>query len=120
MTVITDENDRVVERVDPTECSKEELVELVEFLYEQVDQADHKHSVMVNLAKSLVDQDERIVLSLKRFFEFLDYTEESDGGKMFHPITISCCRAMMLDSLNDTLQDMKEYMLERTECEGVK
>ena len=46
---------------------------------------------------------------VKRFFDdFLDYTEESDNGVMFHPIQVSCCRVMKLEPLNELLRQMKE------------
>lgn len=50
---------------------------------------------------------ERLKECVKEFFTFLDYQEESDGGRMFHPITISCCRAMKTAPLNDLLKEMK-------------
>jgi hypothetical protein len=40
-------------------------------------------------------------------FEYLDYTEESDGGSIFHPVTISCCRAMMHEPLDQLLKELK-------------
>jgi len=46
---------------------------------------------------------------VKEFFEeYLNYAEESDSGKMFHPITVSCCRAMMTEPLNNLLARMAE------------
>jgi 3'-phosphoadenosine 5'-phosphosulfate sulfotransferase (PAPS reductase)/FAD synthetase len=45
---------------------------------------------------------------VREFFKFLDLVEESDGGRMFHPVTIGCCRAMMLEPLNEILDKMKE------------
>ena len=42
------------------------------------------------------------------FSEFLDVVEESDSGKEFHPIYISCCRAMKLKPLNNLLKKLKE------------
>lgn len=44
---------------------------------------------------------------LKRFFEMLDYTEESDSGNIFHPVTIGCCRAMMIEELDGILKRLK-------------
>ena len=43
-----------------------------------------------------------------RLFEFLDLTEESDSGRIFHPITIGSCRADKLQPLNDLLKEMKK------------
>ena len=45
---------------------------------------------------------------LVRLFKFLDLTEESDSGNIFHPITISCCRAHKLQPLDDLLAEMKK------------
>lgn len=45
---------------------------------------------------------------VKEFFEkYLNLREESDSGKMFSPITISCCRAMMLERLDELLEKMR-------------
>ena len=52
--------------------------------------------------------DERLKECVKDFFaNYLDVQEESDGGKMFHPIAISCCRAMKTAPLNALLEEMK-------------
>jgi len=46
---------------------------------------------------------------VKEFFEkYLNRVEESDSGKEFNPITISCCRALMLEPLNNLLNKMAE------------
>ena len=51
---------------------------------------------------------ERLKECVKDFFEnYLDVQEESDSGRMFHPITISCCRAMKTEPLNKLLDEMK-------------
>ena len=44
---------------------------------------------------------------LKRFFELLDYTEESDSGTVFHPVTIGCCRAIVVTELDGILSRLK-------------
>ena len=43
-----------------------------------------------------------------RLFEFLDLTEESDSGNIFHPITIGSCRADKQQPLEDLLAEMKK------------
>jgi len=45
---------------------------------------------------------------VKEFFRYLDATEESDGGTVFHPVQISCCRALYTAPLNELLIKMKE------------
>lgn len=57
---------------------------------------------------SKLGKDYKPLDDLKRFFEMLDYTEESENGNVFHPITISCCRAMMIDELAGILSRLKE------------
>lgn len=50
---------------------------------------------------------------VKSFFkDYLDVTEESDNGKLFHPVQVSCCRAMMTEPLNDLLVKMKREAYE--------
>ena len=46
--------------------------------------------------------------AVKEFFAYLDIEEESDGGRLFHPITVSCCRVMLHERLNSCLTKMKE------------
>ena len=46
---------------------------------------------------------------VKSFFEdYLDYQEESDSGRMFNPIHVSCARVMMIKRLDELLDRMKE------------
>ena len=46
---------------------------------------------------------------VKEFFEkYLNRVEESDGGKEFHPITVSCCRVMMSNPLDALLDKMSK------------
>ena len=46
---------------------------------------------------------------VKDFFDnYLDVQEESDSGRLFNPITVSCVRAMKLEPLSNLLEKMKE------------
>ena len=46
---------------------------------------------------------------VKEFFEkYLHRVEESDGGIMFNPITINCCRVLMMEPLSELLERMRE------------
>ena len=47
---------------------------------------------------------------VKEFFSYLDYTETSDNGNVFHPITIGCCRVMMHDKVDNCLKAMKSHV----------
>jgi 3'-phosphoadenosine 5'-phosphosulfate sulfotransferase (PAPS reductase)/FAD synthetase len=42
------------------------------------------------------------------FNAYLNKVEESDEGREFHPVTISCCRSLMVEPLNKLLDKMRE------------
>lgn len=43
----------------------------------------------------------------KFFTVYLNRVEESDGGRLFNPITIGCCRVMMVQPLGELLERMR-------------
>jgi hypothetical protein len=46
---------------------------------------------------------------VKSFFDdYLSIREESDSGRIFNPIYVSCCRAMKIESLSKLLDRMME------------
>lgn len=45
---------------------------------------------------------------LKEFFTYLDYKEESEAGKVFSPIAISCVRAVMTQPLDMVLERLRK------------
>jgi hypothetical protein len=52
-------------------------------------------------------KDQELQEAVKEFFDkYLNRTEETDSGKEFNPITISCCRALMLEPLDALLNRM--------------
>ena len=52
---------------------------------------------------------EELKALVKSFFEdYLGYQEESDSGRMFNPIHVSCARVMMIKRLDELLDRMKE------------
>lgn len=44
---------------------------------------------------------------VKDFFALLDATAETDEGREFHPVTISCSRALTIPKLDKVLFEMK-------------
>ena len=61
------------------------------------------------VAQPTEERDAELRVCVKEFFEkYLNRTEESDSGKMFNPIVVSCCRAMMTEPLNNLLDRMAE------------
>ena len=62
-----------------------------------------------NIALMREQRDIELRVCVKEFFEkYLNHVEESDSGKMFNPIVVSCSRAMMTEPLNDLLAKMAE------------
>jgi hypothetical protein len=59
------------------------------------------------------DKDQALASTVRRFLAFLDRTEESDSGRAFHPVSISCCRAQWVGDLNKTIQEMQELSKEK-------
>ena len=51
---------------------------------------------------------------VREFFDMLDYQEESEEGRVFHPITINCSRAMMIEPMKKLLDRMKELSNEHS------
>ncbi len=49
-----------------------------------------------------------LAISVRSFFENLDYTEESDSGREFHPLHFGCCRGAMVDNVNRIFADMRQ------------
>ncbi len=45
---------------------------------------------------------------VKEFFSYLDYVEESESGREFHPITIGSCRVLMTQPLNMCMERLRE------------
>ena len=55
------------------------------------------------------NEEEALILQglVKELFDkYLNRVEESDSGTEFSPITLSCCRALMLEPLNELLTKM--------------
>jgi 3'-phosphoadenosine 5'-phosphosulfate sulfotransferase (PAPS reductase)/FAD synthetase len=50
---------------------------------------------------------QKLTSLVRELFTMLDTVEESDSGTEFHPVTISCCRNMMIEPLNRVLREMK-------------
>ncbi len=54
---------------------------------------------------------------LDKFFYYLDLTEESDSGTLFHPTMITSCRAMDGVNVNKILNRLKELTTENRGCD---
>lgn len=54
---------------------------------------------------SLQNMEDRELIA--ELFSYLDYTEESDSGRVFHPITISSCRVGLSPGLDMVLKHLR-------------
>lgn len=63
----------------------------------------------VGLTDDERNMSEELKEAVKEFFnKYLNRVEESDSGYPFHPVTVSCCRALMLQPLGQLLEKMRE------------
>jgi len=52
---------------------------------------------------------EELKEAVKELFEnYLNVIEESDSGRLFHPTTISTCRALKIEPLSNLLDKLRE------------
>lgn len=49
---------------------------------------------------------------VKELFSFLGIAECNESGSEFYPVHITCCRAMMIEPLNECLVALKESIKE--------
>lgn len=55
-----------------------------------------------------MNEHEKLQNCVKSFFEdYLNIREESESGRIFAPIQISCCRAHKLEALGALLEQMR-------------
>jgi hypothetical protein len=59
----------------------------------------------VNTSQEHVDELKECVHEF--FAKYLNHVEESDSGREFNPVTIGCCRALMMGPLNQLLERMR-------------
>ena len=53
--------------------------------------------------------DDELKIAVRELFEkYLNYAEESDSGRLFKPIQISCSRALMTEPLNDLIEKIRK------------
>ena len=60
-----------------------------------------------SMTENRMNEQDELSACVREFFEkYLNRVEESDSGKEFHPITVNCCRAMMIKPLDELLDRM--------------
>ena len=52
---------------------------------------------------------------VKELFYYLDMTEESDSGRVFHPTIITSCRVHDQQALNEILKQLKQEVSDKTQ-----
>lgn len=67
---------------------------------------------MSNVANThhLLTNAEEMQHLVKELFSYLDYTETTDSGRVWHPVQISCARALMCEPLGECLSKLKRLL----------
>jgi hypothetical protein len=63
------------------------------------------------MVESEVRESREVILKEKvkeLFNTYFNYVEESDGGYLFHPIAVGCCRVMKMEALGKLLTEIRE------------
>lgn len=68
------------------------------------------HETIKRLQERLLHRDQpTLEEAVKEFFEnYLDRIEETDNGKPFNPVQVSCCRALLTAPLGEILTTMRQ------------
>ena len=56
---------------------------------------------------TVTEQRDRLADLVKQFIYILDITEESDGGRLFHPTNITSCRAGDLQKIGELVEALR-------------
>jgi hypothetical protein len=88
------------------EVSKELALQRLSDIGQEFESFDRTAS---HMADEYVSHPDELQVLVKSFFEdYLDVQEESDSGRVFNPIHISCVRAMKVEPLAKMLMRMRE------------
>jgi 3'-phosphoadenosine 5'-phosphosulfate sulfotransferase (PAPS reductase)/FAD synthetase len=92
-----------------SEYTNEELQNMYNDLRSVVTRQENIINRLREVIELYIKDETRVQSRLQQFFEMLDTVEESDSGREFHPVNVSCCRAMMIEPLNEVLTELKNY-----------
>ncbi len=90
--------------------------ELEDMLHEQ----ERIVSNLADVIRDMATDYDAVMTELTKLFEFLDYQEESDSGRLFNPIFISCSRAMKVKPLGECVDELKRLTVKYNNCEGAE
>jgi len=85
-----------------------EAADTIESLEEELDRYRNGYQGSCYACEPVGIKNKELSESVKEFFQYLDSTEESDSGVVFHPVHITCSRVLMMDPLNAVLIKMKD------------
>ncbi len=93
---------------DAKAAEQEPLIQWLDSAAEQAALTQRGKGIALIRAEMKQEQrDAELRVCVKEFFErYLNRVEESDSGKEFYPITVSCSRALMHEPLNTLLAKM--------------
>ena len=73
------------------------------YLVAKNDELNASHKTL----KEVTEQRDRLADLVKQFIYILDITEESDGGRLFHPTNITSCRAGDLQKAGQLVEALR-------------
>jgi hypothetical protein len=65
---------------------------------------------LTDLAEVTATGQDTLKQLVKEFFYYLDMTEESDSGRVFHPTIITSCRVHDQQAINKILKQLKAHV----------
>ena len=73
----------------------------------QRDAIEESRVMTSNIYIKTAEQRDRLADLVKQFISILDITEESDGGRLFHPTNITSCRAGDLQKIGELVEALR-------------
>ena len=68
---------------------------------------DMLHEIFLRYSKTETARIEELESNIRELFVLLERVEETDEGRRFHPVQITCCRALDMVKLERVLRKLK-------------
>ena len=99
LTAVTEQRDGLHELHNKNAARSKDLLELCGTLRKEL--------------PAVTEQRDRLADLVKQFIYILDITEESDGGRLFHPTNITSCRAGDLQKIGELVEALRRSSNDR-------
>lgn len=103
------ERDELREQAAMWKANHDNQVALKAMLMERPDLCDRASRIaeLIRERDEAREQRDRLAGLAKQFVKILDITEESDGGRLFHPTNITSCRAGDLQKIGELIEALR-------------